>query len=262
MNNLIFINNMEDIHTWKAKFDSCEYSNRLLDKLLWINTNKPSSQKINLVEVQKAIYYAKKYHGDQKRQSGEPYYSHPLEVAYMLAEYAAKENKRYFKTDLLVSSILHDTIEDTDLTFEMIAKIFGEVVAQQVEGMTRIKTHGKITSEELVNSLLLQKNKDVLMIKMFDRLHNVQTIQAKSEGKIKKIIDETVKVFLLLSVYLEMPEMTKILIRFCYESLHMKQDIYSLIDTKPTLSSNNFQLPSLKFQSDAVQSNTRPQAAA
>lgn len=253
---------MEDIHTWKVKFRSCEYSNRLLDKLLWINTKEPTTQKINLVEVQKAIYYAKKYHGEQKRQSGEAYYSHPLEVAYMLAEYAAKENRRYFRTDLLVSAILHDTIEDTELTASMITEIFGKVVSNQVEDMTRIKTHGKITSEELVNSLLLQKNKDVLMIKMFDRLHNVQTIQAKSPEKIKKIIEETVKVFLLLSVYLEMPQMAKILIRFCYESLNMKQDIYSLIDTKPILSSNNFQLPSLKSQSDAVQPNTRSQVVA
>ena len=49
--------------------------------------------------VKKAIYYAKEYHGEQKRQTGEPYYSHPIEVAYMLAEYAAQNDKQYFRTD-------------------------------------------------------------------------------------------------------------------------------------------------------------------
>ena len=238
------------------KFDSCKYSNRLLDKLILLNEERPAEDIIDIREVQKAIYYAKKYHGDQKRQSGEPYYTHPLEVAYMLAEYSAKEDRRYFRTDLLVSALLHDTIEDTDLTFEMIDKLFGEVVAGQVEGLTRIKAHGKITSEELVNLLLIEGNKDVLIIKMFDRLHNVQTINAKSPEKIKKIIDETIRVFLLLSVYLDMPKITNILMEFCYEHLHIKQKAYSLIDIHSLFVANNYyQLPSLASGNDASQAN-------
>ena len=164
---------MEDIRNWQSKFDSCIYSNRLLDKLLLINATKPKMNKINIVEVQKAIYYAKKYHGAQKRQSGEPYYSHPLEVAYMIAGYL-------FRTDVLVASILHDTIEDTDLTFEMIESIFGFVVAEHVMDLTRVKEGGKISSAEMVELLWLQKKYDVLLIKQFDRLHNMQTIGAKS----------------------------------------------------------------------------------
>ena len=93
---------MEDINCWETKFKACVYSNKLLDKLLRLN--EKTDNKINIIEIKKAIYYAKKYHGDQKRLSGEPYYSHPLEIAYNIADC-------FFTTDILVTSILHDTIE-------------------------------------------------------------------------------------------------------------------------------------------------------
>jgi (p)ppGpp synthase/HD superfamily hydrolase len=92
------------------------------------------------------------------RQFGEPYYSHPIEVAYMAAEYAASEIPRYFRTDVIVTSILHDTIEDTTLTEKMIAYIFGSTMASQVEALTKIKPHGKINSKEILDLLYQQKN--------------------------------------------------------------------------------------------------------
>lgn len=238
---------MEDVSCWLAKFKECSYSSRLLTKLLLLN--KTFANQIDITEIKKAIYYAKKYHGEQKRQSGEPYYSHPIEVAFMIADYAVVEHKCYFRTDLFVSAILHDTIEDTELTKEIIENIFGAIVASQVESLTRIKVHGKISSEELVGSLSLQENKDVLMIKMFDRLHNVQTIGAKSPEKIQKIINETIRVFLWLSVYLEMPQIKNILIKYCYTHLH-KEQRYFLTNHSLTFSTGSYQLPFLKSQND------------
>jgi (p)ppGpp synthase/HD superfamily hydrolase len=107
---------MENDNNWQAKFEPCPYSTRLLDKLLVLN----EQAKFELTAIKKAIYYAKIYHG--KRQSGEPYYSHPLEVAYLIADYL-------FRTDIIITSILHDTLEDTTLTFEMIEHSFGIVIA-------------------------------------------------------------------------------------------------------------------------------------
>jgi (p)ppGpp synthase/HD superfamily hydrolase len=156
-----------------------------------------------LSEIKKAIYYAKKYHGEQKRQSGEPYYSHPIEVAYMISDYL-------FRTDIIVTSILHDTIEDTELTFEMIDSIFGSLVAKQVMDLTRIKEDShKISSAETVELLFKQKKYDLLLIKLFDRLHNMQTIGVKSPEKIKKIVEETLLIFLALAAYLEKLDIEK-----------------------------------------------------
>jgi len=67
---------MNDLSCWETKFKPCCYSERLLTKLLLLNENV--QQKIDILEIKKAIYYAKKYHGIQKRESGEPFYSHPL----------------------------------------------------------------------------------------------------------------------------------------------------------------------------------------
>ncbi|KJW07294.1 HD domain protein [Orientia tsutsugamushi str. UT144] len=88
-------------------FLNCEHINKLLDKLDLINHSV--DKRINLDKVKKAIFYVKKYHGNQKRDTGEPYYMHPLEVALMVADYS-------FKTDTIITAILHDTIEDTTLT--------------------------------------------------------------------------------------------------------------------------------------------------
>ncbi|MCC8400129.1 MAG: HD domain-containing protein, partial [Rickettsia endosymbiont of Platyusa sonomae] len=114
---------MEDIGNWQAKFEYCEYSAKLLGKLSLLN--KKVTDPVDINEIIKAIYYAKKYHGSQMRQSGEPYYSHPIEIAYMVAQYTAQEIHQLFKTEMIVTSLLHDTIEDTTLTEEMIARIFG-----------------------------------------------------------------------------------------------------------------------------------------
>ncbi len=80
---------MEDINCWEEKFEMCGYAARLLDKV--ISLNKLVQYPIDIREVKKGIYYARKYHGAQMRQSGDPYYSHPIEVAYLLAEFTATE---------------------------------------------------------------------------------------------------------------------------------------------------------------------------
>ena len=153
---------MEDVNSWQLKFQPCCYSDKFLNELYELNEKVDNPVDIN--EIKKAIFYARKYHGTQIRQSGEPYYSHPIEVAYMLARYAAKEEIRYFRTDLLVTSVLHDTIEDTKLTFNMITDIFGAIVAEQVEDLTRIKNGLKLSAAETVRSLWLQKKSDVLLM--------------------------------------------------------------------------------------------------
>ncbi|WP_155730070.1 HD domain-containing protein, partial [Orientia tsutsugamushi] len=112
------------------------YSESLLNKLF--ETNVRFNAEIDLDKVEKAIFYAKKYHGQQKRDTGEPYYMHPLEVARMVGYYS-------FKTDTIVTAILHDTLEDTTLTKKKIVKAFGKKIAEQVFDLTRIRDNKKIS---------------------------------------------------------------------------------------------------------------------
>ena len=209
---------MNDIYCWESKYEGCYYSNRLLSKLLSINDKHLLKNQIDLLEVKKAIYYAKKYHDKQKRQSGEPFYSHPLEVAYNVADYC-------FKTDILVTSILHDTIEDTKLNKQIINYLFNSNVANQVDALTRIKKNKKITIEEMISLLLIHKNCDeLLLVKYFDRVHNIQNIQVKPSEKILQTISETLKNFVTVELYLKLifPNLSKSynnIISLCYQSV-------------------------------------------
>ncbi|MDD9334645.1 MAG: HD domain-containing protein [Rickettsiaceae bacterium] len=229
---------MKDINNWQSKFAPCEYYYRLMEKLHQMNqgVNMP----IDLDEVKKAVYYAKKYHGSQMRQSGEPYYTHPIEVAYIVSDYLPR-------TDIIVTSLLHDTIEDTELTEPMIAHIFGNKVASQVEALSRNKPYGKISSAEMVKILYRQKKYDVLMIKIIDRLHNTRTIGAKSPEKIKKIIEETFKKFLILAIALDMYEVGEELSELCYN--HLACTPFLEKDCR-MFSEDNFKLKVITFEND------------
>ena len=236
---------MNDLFCWQSKYESCAYSESLLNKI-YIQ-NEKSTQQVDILEIKKAIYYAKKYHGSQKRLSGEPFYSHPLAVAELVAPHC-------FKTDILVTSILHDTLEDTQLKKEQIECIFSQNIANQVEALTRIKIDRKISAANIVQLLWLHKNRDdVLLIKYFDRLHNLQTIKVKSPEKTLKTIDETLKQFISLGIYFKskIPEMLIVeqqLIDLCYQNIIPDQRGQSLDLFLGSV--DNFQLPFLASQNE------------
>ena len=183
----------------------CNYSTRLIEKLKSLDTKNVLDFEI----INKAVYWARKYHGDQKRKSGELYYTHPLEVAYMISDYK-------LKTDVIVASILRDIVEDTEVTVERIQGTFGQRIAAMVDRLTRDRLDGtKLSIEEIINSAYQLKDRGVLLIKLFDRLHNIQTIGVKSPEKIHKIIEETISTFLVLAVYLNITDAEKEIIQLC-----------------------------------------------
>lgn len=195
---------MEDLSCWEEKFEMCIYAKKLFDMIEYLNTKVKNP--IEIKEVKKGIYYARKYHGPQMRQSGDPYYSHSIEVTLILAEFTANEIPQLYTATMLQAALLHDTIEDTDLTEVMINQIFNQEVAAHVEGLTRVKPYGKISAEESLNLLFKEKRYDTILIKLCDRIHNMQTLNAKSPEKARKIIEETIRKFLILSIYLEVPK--------------------------------------------------------
>ncbi len=226
---------MNDLFCWELKFKSCTYSESLLNKI--VLQNKTSSNKVDILQIKKAIYYAKKYHGSQKRLSGEPYYSHPLAVAELVLPHC-------FKTDILVTSILHDVIEDTELTKDLIEYIFDANIASKVEDLTRVKIDRKISSAKMLELLWLQKKEELLLVKFCDRLHNMQTIGAKSKEKIQKITKETLKEFMIIIIGLKkiIPEILKTeknMIKICYQHILIKQPFPQYLNM---IYEDNFQL--------------------
>jgi (p)ppGpp synthase/HD superfamily hydrolase len=172
---------------------SCKYSIRLIEKLKLLDTNGV----LDFGLINKAIYFAKKYHDGQLRKSGEPFYSHPLEVAYMISDYN-------LKTDVIAASILHDVVEDTEVTINMILETFGQRVAEMVNRLTRDRPDGtKLSVKEIIRMAYKNGDKEVLLIKIFDRLHNLQNIHFLTADKQIKVAKETLNTVLLAATYLE-----------------------------------------------------------
>ena len=142
-----------------------------------------------------AYDYAQKMHEGQTRESGEPYYTHPVEVANILAE---------MKMDVgtIVTAILHDTLEDTAATYEELIKKFGKEVADLVNGVSKLTRIESQTREgkqaENFRKLLLAMSEDirVLLVKLADRLHNMRTIDSvKSNDKKRRVALETLEIY-------------------------------------------------------------------
>ena len=151
--------------------------------------------------VSKAYNYAKKLHDGQKRQSGEDYIYHPLNVAYILAEMRADK-------DTVCAALLHDTLEDTDITKEDIAHEFNKTIANLVDGVTKISKLNFSSKEDqnMANTrkIITSITEDVrtIIIKLADRLHNMRTLQHKSEFKQKENALETMEIFVPLAYYI------------------------------------------------------------
>ena len=139
---------------------------------------------LNPETLSKAYTFALNAHKDQKRDSGDPYLSHPVAVANILTE---------LKLDsaTIATGLLHDTIEDTKTTYKAVKKEFGREVADLVDGVTKIsELEGKVienSKAENIRKLILATSKDirVLLVKIADRLHNMRTLDFITDEKRK-----------------------------------------------------------------------------
>ena len=181
----------------KYKLEPCIYSDSLLNNLEELNNNQIQykNEQVDITYIKKGISFAKYYHGSQMRKSGEPYYSHPIIVAEMVSNHMFRENP-------IIGALLHDTLEDTTLTLSEIEYEFNPRIAQIVDRLTRKidpVTGKKMSAGECLIQSFLLKDDDVTLIKMIDRLHNISTINFMSKEKQKKIIDETLRDFYIIS---------------------------------------------------------------
>ena len=154
-----------------------------------VRENMPNAD-LNL--IRSAFDYAFACHGPQLRKSGEPYISHPLAAAKIIAEMGLDEES-------VISALLHDCIEDTGSTHEEIERLFGRNVAEIVEGVTKLTrvTYTSKEEEQMENfrKMLLAMSNDirVIIIKLADRLHNMRTLQYHKEHKQREKALETME---------------------------------------------------------------------
>ena len=177
---------------------------------------------VNEDGLNRAYVFSMKAHGKQTRASGDPYFSHPLEVAGILTEYKVD-------SATIMTALLHDTIEDTDATFEDITAICGEEVAKLVDGVTKL-TRIEFQSDqakqaENFRKLVLAMSQDirVLLVKLADRLHNMRTLHfiTKPEKR-HRIATETMDIFAPLAERIGMQELKAELEDLAFAELNPK----------------------------------------
>jgi len=156
--------------------------------------------------LNRAYVYAMKAHGSQTRASGDPYFSHPLEVAAILTNLKLDDAT-------IVAALLHDTIEDTEATRAEIDQVFGHEIGALVEGLTKLKRLELVSREakqaENLRKLLLAIADDVrvLLIKLADRLHNMRTLEFVPDASRQRIAEETLDIYAPLAGRMGMQEM-------------------------------------------------------
>jgi GTP pyrophosphokinase len=170
--------------------------------------------------INRAYVYAMQKHGNQKRASGDPYISHPIEVAYELTKYKLDEAS-------IITALLHDTVEDTDATLEEIEDLFGTEVRNLVDGVTKlgrleIKSESSKQAENF-RKLLLAMSEDlrVLLVKLADRLHNMETLHHISKPeKRARIARETLDIYANLAERIGMRHLKEALQDLAFQELY------------------------------------------
>ena len=171
----------------------------------------------------KAFEIANKGHKNQKRYSGEPYITHPLSVAIYLSDLS-------MDIETITSAILHDLIEDTEITYDDLKKEFGSTVADIVDGVTKLDKINYNSKEEAkadgIRKMVIAMSKDirVLILKLADRLHNIQTIDYVDDWKKERIAEETLYVYAPLAHRLGLQNIKHVLEDISFEILFNKQN--------------------------------------
>src|SRR4051812_36302871 len=176
--------------------------------------------------LNQAYVYAMRAHGEQTRASGDPYFTHPLEVAAILTDLKLDDAT-------IVAALLHDTIEDTEATRAEIDEIFGHEIGALVDGLTKLKKLDLVSREakqaENLRKLLLAIADDVrvLLVKLADRLHNMRTLEFVAPTARRRIADVTLDIYAPLAGRMGMQEMREELEDLSFRTLD--PEAYSVV---------------------------------
>ena len=161
----------------------------------------------DLAMIDKAYRFAVAHHGEQKRKDGSPYVTHPIAVAQIVAE------ELHLDSESIVAALLHDTIEDTDVTYEDVSREFSRTIADLVEGVSKLTRVVYTTKEEEqmenLRKMLMAMAKDirVILIKIADRTHNMRTMEYQSREKQRQKSLETMEIYAPIAHRLGMQRM-------------------------------------------------------
>ena len=207
----------------------------VLDPL--VKTLRANHPRADVTGIERAYRTAEHYHAGQSRKSGDPYITHPLAVATILAELGMTETT-------LCAALLHDTVEDTSYTMAQLTADFGSEVAAMVDGVTKLDkvTYGESAKAETLRKMVLAMSRDirVLVIKLADRLHNMRTLGFVRQDKQAVTAKETLEIFAPLAHRLGMNAIKWELEDLAFATLHPKiyDEIVRMVAARAPLREN------------------------
>jgi GTP pyrophosphokinase len=200
-----------------ARLGRSPQNNPVLEPLFRIVRSTHPKADLSLIE--KAYRTAEKYHRGQTRKSGDPYITHPVAVATILAELG-------MTPPTLCAALLHDTVEDTPYTLEQLREDFGDEIAMLVDGVTKLDKvkYGASAQAETIRKMVIAMAKDirVLVIKLADRLHNMRTLRYLPQAKQERIARETLEIYASLAHRLGMNTLKWEIEDLAFATLHPK----------------------------------------
>jgi (p)ppGpp synthase/HD superfamily hydrolase len=213
------MNNKGSLSQFQHDKDCLNILQHFMQKIKTESTKQNIDIDVGLIED--AINYVQKYHKNQIRHSGEPYFYHLFAVANITMDYL-------FDTESIVAAILHDVVEDTNSCIEQIELIFNKEIAEIVHVLSKITAHYKLSKEETfykINNSQDTKQKAII-IKIIDRLHNIRTIHhIKSITKQKRIASETLQFYIPLAKAVNLVDIEK----------ELNDSVVRILNLQPTL---------------------------
>ncbi len=205
------------MRTRLARIGRAQASDPALEPLFRVVRN--THPKADLAVIEKAYRVAEAHHRGQMRNSGDPYITHPLAVASILAELG-------MTPPTLCAALLHDTVEDTPYTIEQLRRDFGDEIADLVDGVTKLDKvrYGESAQAETIRKMIVAMSKDirVLVIKLADRLHNMRTLRFLRQASQERIATETLEIYAPLAHRLGMNTIKWELEDLAFATLHPK----------------------------------------
>ena len=193
-----------------------------------LETFSPGRSKEDIALIQRAFAVAERAHRGQMRKSGDPYITHPVSVATILAELGSP-------AEVIAAALLHDTVEDTDYSLDQLREDFGDVIAVLVDGVTKLDkvTYGEAAQAETVRKMIVAMSRDVrvLLIKLADRVHNARTWKYVSAASAERKAKETLEIYAPLAHRLGLNTMKWELEDLSFQALYPKvyEEIVALV---------------------------------
>ncbi len=213
---------MNYLSNFIPSFTECEHSTKLLVKI--IDINKKLKTKINLTDIEKAIYYAKIFYKDDNTPPVSERFIQIIKTTLIVCDYCTR-------TDLITSSIMQFLVQDEKLSLDVIEDAFNPLIARHVFDLTHVRSNESHASmRQILENLIAKQKYELLLIKLFEGISTLQSLTNKSNENNDNLISETLETFIALATYLEIPDVKRKTLELCFDNLGIKSSPRQILD--------------------------------